>query len=351
MTAESTKTVLVTGGAGYIGSHCCKALGPAGYSPVVYDNLSTGHRDFVKWGPLVEGDVRDGVTLLEALNQHRPVAVMHFAALALVGDSVSHPGKYWDVNVGGTLALLEAMRRANVDKLVFSSTCAVYGEPEIVPISEDIPKNPVNPYGASKLAAERMMDDFDQAHGLKSVRLRYFNAAGADPAQEIGEDRAIETHLIPLILDAALERRPSIAIFGQDYPTPDGTAIRDYIHVTDLAAAHVAAINYLIDGGATAALNVGTGRGASVAEVIATAKRAVAHDIRTTREPRRAGDPACLVADPRKTEQLLDWRPVRSGLDAIMADAWAWHLLRFGTQMAPQRASSTSVASGARWKE
>jgi UDP-glucose-4-epimerase GalE len=341
------RSVLVTGGAGYIGGHCCKALAAAGYLPVVYDNLSTGHRDFVKWGPLIQGDVRDGVTLFAALDQYRPVGIMHFAALALVGESVSHPGKYWDVNVGGVLTLLEAMRRANVDKLVFSSTCAVYGEPEVVPISEDIPKNPVNPYGASKLAAERMMYDFDRAHGLKSVRLRYFNAAGADPAKEIGEDRAIETHLIPLILDAALERGPPIAIFGHDYSTPDGTAIRDYIHVVDLASAHVAAINYLIGGNASAAINLGTGRGASVADVISAAEDAVGHAIPRVMAARRAGDPPCLVADPRKAEQLLDWRAVRSDLDIIMADAWAWHRARFGSQIASRTTPSPFPAPNA----
>ncbi len=332
MPAKAAKVVLVTGGAGYIGSHCCKALAEAGFQPIVYDNLSTGHRDFVKWGPLVEGDVRDEARLFSTIEHHRPTAVLHFAALALVGESMSHPGKYWDVNVSEVLALLQAMRRSCVDKLVFSSTCAVYGEPDIVPISEDVPKNPLNPYGASKLAAERMMDDFDRAHALKSVRLRYFNAAGADRAKEIGEDRAIETHLIPLIFDAALKRRASIGIFGTDYPTPDGTAIRDYVHVVDLADAHIRALHYLLGGGETLAVNLGTGQGASVAEVITAAKRAVGRDIHTTSEPRRAGDAPCLVADPRKAQELLGWRAVRSDLNATVADAWAWHRVRFGAQ-------------------
>jgi UDP-glucose 4-epimerase len=233
------------------------------------------------------------------------------------------------------LALLESMRRAKIDKLVFSSTCAVYGEPERVPIDEEVQKRPVNPYGASKLAAERMMDDFGDAYALRSVRLRYFNACGADPALEIGEDREIETHLIPLILDAALERRPYVSIFGADYPTPDGTAIRDYIHVVDLADAHIRALQYLNDGGATIALNLGTGRGASVAAVIYAAERAVGHAIPKKMAARRPGDPAHLVADPRKAARVLGWQTHRSELEAILPDAWAWHRARFGAQAKP----------------
>jgi UDP-glucose-4-epimerase GalE len=333
MTAHDNPSVLVVGGAGYIGSHCCKALHATGFMPVVYDNLSTGHRDFVKWGSLVEGDIRDGVRLVSVLKECRPVAVMHFAALALVGESVVDPSKYWNVNVGGALALLDAMHEAEVDKLVFSSTCAVYGEPAIVPMHEEVPKIPVNPYGASKLAAERMMDDFGAAYGLRSVRLRYFNACGADPALEIGEDREIETHLIPLILDAALERCPAISIFGTDYPTPDGTAIRDYIHVVDLADAHTKALHYLIGGGQTIALNLGTGQGASVADVILAAERVVGHAIPKFNSARRLGDPARLVADPQKAARVLEWRAHRSELDAILSDAWAWRRARFGTQI------------------
>jgi UDP-glucose-4-epimerase GalE len=323
-------TILVVGGAGYIGSHCCKALRLAGFQPVVFDNFSTGHRDFVKWGPLVEGDILDGSLVQSALRAHKPVAVIHFAALALVGESVADPSKYWRVNVGGVLSLLDAMRSASVDKLVFSSTCAVYGEPSEVPIHEDVPKNPVNPYGATKLAAERMMDDFGAAYGLRSVRLRYFNACGADPALEIGEDRDIETHLIPLILDAARERRPSIGIFGTDYPTPDGTAIRDYIHVVDLADAHVRAVKYLVAGGDTVAVNLGAGKGASVAEVIGMAERVVGRPVPQVKKDRRPGDPANLVADTRKAARILEWRCGRSDLNTIMNDAWAWHGKRFG---------------------
>ena len=332
MTHGHRSRVLVVGGAGYIGSHCCKRLSAAGFEPVVYDNLSTGHREFVKWGPFVEGDIRDGGLLGRVLREHAPVAVMHFAALALVGESVSEPSKYWNVNVGGVLSLLDAMRGAGVDKLVFSSTCAVYGEPATVPIDEQIPKNPVNPYGASKLAAERMIEDFGPAYGLRSVRLRYFNACGADPGLEIGEDREIETHLIPLVLDAALERRPSIGVFGSDYPTPDGTAIRDYIHVVDLADAHVKALEYLLEGGETIAVNLGTGQGASVSEIIAEAERTVGHPIVQEKRARRAGDPAVLVAAPALAGEVLRWRAQRSDLPTIMADAWAWHLSRFGSQ-------------------
>lgn len=260
-----TTPILVTGGAGYIGSHCCQRLAAAGFLPVVYDDLSTGHRDFVRWGPLIKADVRDRAALAAAFTEHRPALVLHFAALALVGESVAHPERYWDINVGGTLALLEAMRGAGCERLVFSSSCAVYGEPEGVPITEAAPTAPVNPYGASKLAAEWIMDGFGRAHGLRSVRLRYFNAAGADPAGGIGEDHDPETHLVPLALDAAMGRRPALAVFGNDYPTPDGTAIRDYVHVVDIAEAHLAAARRLLGGGASLAVNLGTGQGASAA--------------------------------------------------------------------------------------
>ena len=324
-----TQTVLVTGGAGYIGSHCCKLLASAGYRPVVYDDLSTGHRDFVKWGPLVEGDIRDRGKLADVLAAHRPALVMHFAALALVGDSVVQPERYWDVNVGGVFALLEAMRATGCDKLVFSSSCAVYGEPEAMPIDEQTTKVPVNPYGASKLTAEWMMESFDRAHGLKSVRLRYFNACGADPEGEIGEDHSPETHLIPLILDVALGRSESISIFGTDYPTPDGTAVRDYIHVLDLAAAHLAAAEHLLAGGKTTAVNLGTGAGASVAEVIGAVERVTGCKIAKVSGPRRAGDPPRLVANPVLAESLLGWRVQRSALETAIADAWAWHQARF----------------------
>lgn len=316
--------ILVTGGAGYIGSHCCKALAEAGFEPVVYDNLSTGHRSAVRWGRLIEGDMRDGAALAAAMRQVQPEAVMHFAALSLVGESAVHPERYYDVNVAGTLRLLDAMRAASVQRLVFSSTAAIYGEPDIVPIPETSPEQPVNTYGATKRACERMMADFNAAHGIRSVRLRYFNAAGADPAGEIGEDHDPETHLIPIVIAAALGRRPAVAIFGSDYATPDGTAIRDYIHVTDLAAAHLAALRYLLDGGASEALNLGTGRGASVEEVIARVEAVTGRSVPVRAAPRRVGDPPVLIADPRRAEALLGWRAGR-GLDAMVEDAWRWH--------------------------
>lgn len=321
--------ILVTGGAGYIGSHCCKALAEAGFEPVTFDNLSMGHREAVRWGPLIEGDMRNADALHAAMREARPQAVLHFAALALVGESTAHPERYYTVNVGGTLNLLEAMRAANVRRLVFSSTCAVYGEPDRVPIVESTPKDPINPYGASKLACERMMEDFDDAHAIRSVRLRYFNAAGADPAAETGEWHDPETHLIPLVLDAALGRRPAISIFGTDYPTADGTALRDYIHVMDLADAHVAALRHLLGGGDSAAVNLGTGRGASVKEVIRTVETVTGRKVPVREEARRAGDPPALIADPSRAGALLKWR-ARADLDSMVEDAWRWHLELYG---------------------
>ena len=321
--------ILVTGGAGYIGSHCCKALAEAGHEPIVFDNVVMGHLKAVRWGPFIEGDMRDVTALGAAMREARPDAVLHFGALALVGESVTHPERYYSVNVVGTLNLLEAMRAAGVDRLVFSSTCAVYGEPERVPMTEDLPRRPINPYGASKLACEMMMEDFDSAHQIRSVRLRYFNAAGADPKAEIGEWHDPETHLIPLVLDAALGRRPAISIFGTDYPTPDGTALRDYIHVMDLAEAHLSALRHLMDGGGSAALNLGTGRGASVREVIKTVESVTGRKVPVTEAPRRAGDPPALVADPRRAETLLKWR-AKKDLSAMVEDAWRWHLRLHG---------------------
>ena len=322
------KKILVTGGAGYIGSHCCKLLAANGYRPVVYDNRSTGHRDFVKWGPLIEGDIRNREYLQKVVALERPAAVMHFAALALVGESVDAPDRYWDVNVGGTLALLEAMRAGGCDKLVFSTTCAVYGETTTIPIDEETAKAPVSPYGASKLTAEWMMESYDRAYGLRSVRLRYFNACGADPDGEIGEDHSPETHLIPLILDVALGRRENISIFGADYPTLDGTAIRDYVHVIDIAAAHLEALDYLLSGGETVAVNLGTGEGASVAAVIAAVERVTGRKVATRSASRRNGDPAQLVANPAFVAKLLGWRAM-STLEEAVQDAWRWHQARF----------------------
>ena len=324
--------ILITGGAGYVGSHCAKAAFAKGHETVVFDSLLFGHREFVRWGDLITGDIRNA-TMLDAVFSNRRIdAVMHFAALAYVGESVTDPSKYYDVNVNGTRILLDAMARSGINKIVFSSSCATYGEPTAVPINESTRQNPINPYGFTKLICERMMDDFDRAHGLKSVRLRYFNAAGAEPTADIGEDHDPETHLIPLVLDAAIGRRPNVTIFGTDYPTPDGTAIRDYIHVCDLARAHTLALEYLLNRGETVAVNLGNGKGASVREVIDTARRVTGRDISALDAPRRPGDPAVLVADARKAHDVFGWAAQRSDLTTIIADAWRWHSLRFATR-------------------
>ena len=317
--------VLVTGGAGYIGSHTAKALARAGHETVVLDNLSTGHREAVKWGPFIEGDLGDKELLGKVFKDHRIEAVLHFAASLLVGESMTNPQKYFWNNVVNTLVLLDTMKARGVKYIVFSSSAATYGNPEKVPITEDHPKNPVNPYGESKLCMERAIQWYGVAYGLRWTALRYFNAAGADLEGELGELHDPETHLIPLVVQAALGQRPSVDIYGTDYPTPDGTAIRDFIHVVDLADAHVRALEYLVAGGESAALNLGTGQGHSVREVVAGVGklcngRVPAHDA-----PRRSGDPAVLVADPSKARQLLGWRPQHSDLDAIIQSAWKWH--------------------------
>jgi UDP-glucose-4-epimerase GalE len=320
-----TKNVLVTGGAGYIGSHACKALAKAGYTPVAYDNLIYGHKEAVRWGPFVEADLADKETLQATLRKHDIAAVMHFAAFAYVGESMEKPQLYFRNNVVNTLTLLDAMLEAGIKATVFSSTCATYGTPDTVPITEAEPQKPVNPYGETKLMIERALHWYGQAHGSRYVALRYFNASGADPEGETGESHDPETHLIPLILDAALGRRAQIDIYGIDYPTPDGSAIRDYIHVQDLADAHVKAIDYLMRGGDSIALNLGTGQGHSVREVIAAAERVTGHRIPRREVGRRAGDPPALVADPRRANDVLGWRPVMSDLDSIIKTAWAWH--------------------------
>ncbi len=258
--------ILIVGGAGFVGSHCAKAAAIAGHTSVVLDSLITGHSEFVRWGPLIEGDVRDAVLLRKVMAERRFDAVMHFAARAYVGESVIDPAAYYDVNISGTRTLLDAMVYAGVKHFVFSSTCAVYGQPNRMPITEATSMNPINPYGFTKLACERMIEDYARAYGLTAIKLRYFNAAGADPACEIGEDHDPEPHLIPLVLDTAIGRRSTVSVFGSDYPTPDGTAIRDYIHVSDLADAHVRAITHLVSGGKTMSINLGTGKGVSVAE-------------------------------------------------------------------------------------
>lgn len=318
------RSVLVTGGAGYVGSHACKALAGAGYLPVAYDNLSRGHREAVRWGPLVTGDTADRARLVATIKQYRIGAVLHFAAFAYVGESVADPALYYRNNLVGSLALIEAMRESGVAKIVFSSTCATYGIPEQVPIAESARQVPVNPYGETKLAIERALRWYE-AHGLRSVSLRYFNAAGADPEGETGERHDPETHLIPLVLEAALGRRAEVEIYGTDYPTPDGTAIRDYIHVADLAAAHVLALDHLAAGGESLALNLGTGSGHSVRAVIAAAERVSGRRVPYRTAPRRSGDPPVLVADARLAAERLGWRASFSDLDTILGTALAWH--------------------------
>ena len=320
------KAVLVTGGAGYIGSHACKALARAGYLPVAYDNLVYGHEAAVRWGPFVRADLADTERLLATMREHRIAAVMHFAAFGYVGESVQKPALYFRNNVVNAVNLLDAMLAAEIPHIVFSSSCATYGTPEVVPITEAAPQRPINPYGDTKLIVERMLHWYGGAYGLAACALRYFNAAGADPDGEIGEDHDPETHLIPLVLDAALGRRPQIDIYGSDYPTRDGTAVRDYIHVQDLAAAHVRAIAYLQDGGGSVAMNLGTGRGHTVREVVDTAERITGRKVPRRYVARRAGDPPELVADARRAREVLGWQAELSDLDSIIGTAWAWHV-------------------------
>jgi len=320
-----SKTILVTGGAGYIGAHACKALAEAGFTPVTYDNLVYGHERAIKWGPFEKGDILDGARLGDVMRRHKPAAVMHFAAFAYVGESVTDPSKYYRNNVVGTLSLLDTMRESGIDRIVFSSTCATYGIPDTVPISESTVQKPINPYGASKLMIERVLSDYGDAYGLKSMALRYFNAAGADANGEIGESHDPETHLIPLVLDAASGKRANITVLGDDYPTPDGTCVRDYVHVTDIADAHVRALGRLGQDGQARACNLGTGKGFSVAEVIAAAERVTGCKIPVVRGARRPGDPAQLLADARLSAQELCWTAQHSSLENILETAWRWH--------------------------
>jgi UDP-arabinose 4-epimerase len=321
-----SESVLVTGGAGYIGSHACKTLARAGYLPVVFDDISRGHREAVRWGPLVEGDLADRARLAATLEAHRVSAVMHFAGYAYVGESVTDPSMYYRNNLVGTLSLLEAMRETGVGKIVFSSTCATYGTPASVPISETAPQLPINSYGETKFAIERALHWYGQAYGLRSISLRYFNAAGADPDGEIGESHHPETHLVPLVLQTALGQRPQIEIYGADYPTPDGTAIRDYVHVQDLAEAHLRALEQLAAGQQSAAVNLGTGRGHSVREVIRVAETVSGRQIRCRETARRPGDPPALVADPSQAAELLGWSARLSDLETIIRTALAWQM-------------------------
>ena len=315
--------VLVVGGAGYIGSHACKALHKAGYTPVVYDNLVYGHEDAVKWGPFEKGDLLDAARLDTVLSRYKPVCVMHFAAFAYVGESVTDPSKYYGNNITGSLALLDAMRRNGVDTIVFSSTCATYGEVDTLPIIETLPQNPVSPYGYSKLVVENALRDYGRAYGLKWVAMRYFNAAGLDPDGDLGERHDPETHAIPLALLAAM-RQTEFNVFGTDYDTPDGTAIRDYIHVCDLADAHVRAIAYLQNGGESTAFNLATGRGTSVKEILSAVEKAVGSPVPVKYAPRRAGDAPVLYATGEKARTLLGWVPEYTDIDLIVKTAADW---------------------------
>jgi len=318
-------SILIVGGAGYIGSHTAKLVATSGQRTVVFDNLVYGHRSAVKWGPLVEGDLADPEAIRRALSEHAVEAVIHFAAYAYVGESMTDPGKYFRNNVAGTINLLDAMVAAGVRDLVFSSTCATYGEPREVPISESHPQDPVNAYGETKLAVERMLRWYGQAHGLRYAALRYFNAAGADPDGDIGEDHSPETHLIPLAIEAAYGRGNPLSIFGTDYPTPDGTAVRDYIHVLDLGEAHLLALAALGKGTPSLHLNLGTGRGSSVREVITSVEKATGRAVPAREVGRRAGDPPVLVADARQAGERLGWKPRYPELDTIVAHAVRWH--------------------------
>ncbi len=316
--------VLVTGGAGYVGSHTCLRLAEAGFEPVVYDNLSNGHEAFVQWGPFERGDVRDKARLDEAFAKHRPRAVLHFAALIEVGESVKDPGRFFDNNVSGAVTLIEAARRAGVDAFVFSSTCATYGEPVRTPMDETHPQAPINPYGRTKLMIEQALADYDRYAGFRSVALRYFNAAGADPEGRIGERHHPETHAIPLAIEAAMGKRQGFTLFGTDYDTRDGTAVRDYIHVLDLADAHVLALKRLLGGGKSDVFNLGTGTGTTVRELIAMIRQVSGRPFEVAEAPRRPGDSPALVADNRKAREVLGWTP-KLDLEAIVRDAWAWH--------------------------
>ncbi len=317
--------VLVTGGAGYIGSHTCKELARNCMEPVSLDNLVYGHREFVRWGPFVEGDIHDGQLLDQLFQKYRFSAVIHFAAYAYVGESVQDPGKYYRNNVAGTLSLLEAMRRNACRNIIFSSTCATYGAPENLLIGEETAQQPINPYGRGKLMVETILKDYESAYAMRHGILRYFNAAGADPAAEIGERHNPETHLVPLAIQAAMGQGKALTRFGDDYPTPDGTAIREYIHVSDLADAHVRALAFLRNEERSIVCNLGTGRGSSVQEVVEAVGRRGGNEVPVIQGPRRPGDPPQLVSTSDRADRLLGWIPRRSAIETIVADAWRWH--------------------------
>jgi UDP-glucose 4-epimerase len=317
--------ILVTGGAGYIGAHCCKELAQKGFHPITIDNLVYGHKDFVRWGQFFEGDVGNPAHLKQCFSRHKIDAVMHFAAYAYVGESVQDPLKYYENNVRNTIQLLHAVLENGVGYFVFSSTCATYGDPQKIPIAEDHPLNPINPYGKTKRMIEQILQDYHFAYGLKYISLRYFNAAGADPDAQVGEDHDPETHLIPLVLDVAAGKSRAIKVFGSDYATPDGTCIRDYIHVTDLARAHTLAIERLVEGAGSSVYNLGNGQGFSVLEVIKRARKITGKDIAVENANRRPGDPPVLIASNAKAVKELGWQPRYAGLDDIIGTAWKWH--------------------------
>ena len=324
MGAQNKNNIMVTGGAGYIGSHACKALAESGFTPICFDNLSRGHEWAVKWGPLEVGDILDENRLSDVLNKYKPCAVMHFAALSYVGESVTNPLEYYRNNVIGSYSLLKTMLSHEIDKFIFSSTCAIYGNPLEIPITELHIKNPINPYGNTKAVVENMMEDLSLINKVKYVSLRYFNAAGADPDGEIGELHNPETHLIPLILQTAAGTKTHIDVYGNDYATPDGTCIRDYIHVTDLADAHIKALKYLLDGGKSNYYNLGTETGYSVNEIIDQASVITEEKIATVIAQRRPGDPPSLIADSTKVKQELNWKLQHSELSSILSTAWNW---------------------------
>jgi UDP-arabinose 4-epimerase len=320
-------SVLVTGGAGYIGSHACKALARAGYHPIVVDNLALGHADAVKWGPLEVGDIRNTAFLHKVMAKYSPEAVMHFAASCDVGESIADPAKYYSNNVIGSLSLLEAARQNEIEHFILSSTCATYGIPACLPILETTAQSPINPYGATKLAVERALADYGSAYGLKWTSMRYFNAAGADLDGELGERHSPETHVIPLAILAALGHAPAFNVFGTDYPTPDGSAIRDYIHVMDLAEAHVKSLDYLRAGGESTAFNLGTGTGTTVLQVLDAVQICTSRRIDIRRQSRREGDPAILYASAAKASRLLDWHPQHREIETIVGSAVSWFRL------------------------
>ena len=317
--------ILVFGGAGYIGSHTCKALAQTGFEPIVFDNLSEGHREFVRWGELIRADIRDREAVIAAFQNHQPVASIHFAALAYVGESMSDPEKYYQNNVSGSLHIVEAARQAGNTPLVFSSSCATYGLPVELPISESAVQRPISPYGRSKLMVEQILADYDHAYGFPSVCLRYFNACGGDLEGELGEWHHQETHIIPRAILSALRRIDDFMIYGDDHDTPDGSQIRDFVHVADLANAHVRAVNYVLEGGASTCFNIGSGEGASVFEVISALSRITGLTVPNEIGKRRSGDPPILVADPAKAQADLDFRAQYSGLETILRTAFDWH--------------------------